>query len=56
MSSSLVTAYLDEVEEGHLGLAATEAVLPKFALDVENQLSIRGACVIDCCEHKGKTF
>ena len=27
VSSSLVTAYLDEVEEGHLGLAATEAVV-----------------------------
>ena len=33
MSSSLVVEYLDEVEEGHLGLAATEEVLPKLVLD-----------------------
>ena len=33
MSSSLVVEYLDEVEEGHLGLAATEEMLPKLVLD-----------------------
>ena len=33
MSSSLIVEYLDEVEEGHLGLAATEEMLPKLVLD-----------------------
>ncbi len=33
MSSSLVVEYLDEVEEGHLGLAATEEMLLKLVLD-----------------------
>ena len=33
MSSSLIVEYLDEVEEGHLGLTATEEVLPKLVLD-----------------------
>ena len=33
MSSPLIVEYLNEVEEGHLRLAATEEVLPKLVLD-----------------------